>query len=160
MKLKAKIAFEDPRRNNDINLSFRRIPLASINPYYTTFAGYEVKGGTLSYDSRFITQDAQLNGDNRFIINQMQIGDKVADYKGKDIPLGLIVALLEDENGVIDLNLKVEGNVDKPDFKIGDLIWDAVWTIVGNVASAPFKALGRLIGIEGHTGIYFEPGKS
>ena len=90
----------------------------------------------------------------------MQIGDKVADYKGKDIPLGLIVALLEDENGVIDLNLKVEGNVDKPDFKIGDLIWDAVWTIVGNVASAPFKALGRLIGIEGHTGIYFEPGKS
>lgn len=160
MKLKAKIAFEDARRNNDMNVSFRRIPLASINPYYTTFAGYAVNGGTLSYDSRFLTQDGMLNGDNRFIINQMQLGDKVPDYKGKNIPLELIVALLEDENGVIDLNLKVAGNVDKPDFKVGDLIWDALWTIVGNVVTAPFKMLGRLMGIEGHTGIYFEPGKS
>ena len=160
MKLTAKIAFEDARRNNDMNLSFRRIPLSSINPYYTTFAGYEVKGGTLSYDSSYVTQDGQLKGDNRFIINQMQIGDKVPDYKGKNIPLELIVALLEDENGVIDLNLKVEGNVDKPNFKISDLIWDAVWTIVGNVVSAPFKMLGRLIGIEGYTGVYFEAGKS
>jgi len=160
MKLKAKIAFEDARRNNDMNISFRRIPLTSINPYYTTFAGYEVKGGTLSYDSRFLTQDGMLNGDNRFIINQMQLGDKVPDYKGKNIPLELIVALLEDENGVIDLNLKVAGNVDKPDFKVGDLIWDALWTIVGNVVTAPFKMIGRLMGIEGHTGIYFEPGKS
>lgn len=160
MKLTAKIAFEDARRNNDMNLSFRRIPLSSINPYYTTFAGYEVKGGTLSYDSSYVTQDGQLKGDNRFIINQMQIGDKVPDYKGKNIPLELIVALLEDENGVIDLNLKVEGNVDKPNFKISDLIWDAVWTIVGNVVSAPFKILGRLIGIEGYTGVYFEAGKS
>jgi hypothetical protein len=160
MKLKAKIAFEDSRRNNDMNISFRRIPLISINPYYTTFAGYEVKGGTLSYDSRFLTQDGMLNGDNRFIINQMQLGDKVPDYKGKNIPLELIVALLEDENGVIDLNLKVAGNVDKPDFKVGDLIWDALWTILGNVVTAPFKMIGRLMGVEGHTGIYFEPGKS
>ena len=160
MQLKAKIAFEDARRNNDINLSFRRIPLASINPYYTTFAGYEVKSGSLSYDSRFVTQDGQLKGDNRFVINQMQLGNKIPDYKGKNIPLELIIALLEDENGVIDLNLKVEGNVDKPDFKVGDLIWDAVWTILGNVVSAPFKMIGRLIGIEGETGIYFEPGKS
>ena len=160
MQLKAKIAFEDARRNNDMNLSFRRIPLTSINPYYTTFAGYEVKGGSLSYDSRHVTQDGQLKGDNRFVINQMQLGDKVPDYKGKNIPLELIVALLEDENGVIDLNLKVEGNVDKPDFKVGDLIWDAVWTILGNVVSTPFKMIGRLIGIEGETGIYFEPGKS
>ena len=160
MQLKAKIAFEDSRRNNDINVSFRRIPLASINPYYTTFAGYEVKSGSLSYDSRFVTQDGQLKGDNRFVINQMQLGNKIPDYQGKNIPLELIVALLEDENGVIDLNLKVEGNVDKPDFKVGDLIWDAVWTILGNIVSAPFKMIGRLIGIEGETGIYFEPGKS
>ena len=160
MKLKAQIAFADTRRNHDINMSFRRIPLSSINPYATTFAGYEVKSGTLSYDSRFLTKDGNLQGDNRFIINQMQLGDQVPDYKGKNIPLGLIIALLEDENGVIDLNLKVEGNVDKPNFKIGELVWDAVWTILGNVVTAPFKMIGRLIGIEGYTGVYFDPGQS
>ncbi len=160
MKLKAQIAFSDARRNHDINMSFRRIPLSSINPYATTFAGYEVKSGALSYDSRFITKDGNLQGDNRFIINQMQLGDKVPDYKGKHIPLGLIVALLEDENGVIDLSLKVDGNVDKPNFKVSELVWDAVWTILGNVVTAPFKMIGRLIGIEGYTGVYFDPGQS
>jgi len=160
MKLRAQIAFEDPRRNHDVNMSFRRIPLSSINPYATTFAGYEVKDGTLSYDSRFLTKNGDLKGDNRFIIHQMQLGDKVPDYKGRNLPLGLIIALLEDENGVIDLNLKVEGHVDKPDFKIGELIWDAVWTILGNVVTAPFRMIGRLIGIEGYTGVYFDPGQS
>jgi len=39
-------------------------------------------------------------------------------------------------------------------------VWDAVWTILGNVVTAPFKMIGRLMGIEGHTGVYFDAGQS
>lgn len=158
VKIRGQIAFEDPRRNNDVQLSFRRIPLATINPYYSSVAGYDVVDGILSYDSSYQTKDGKLVGDNRFVINQIQIGDRNPNYKGTFIPMKLITYLLEDKDGVIDLNLKVKGNVDSPEFQISKLLWDAFFTIVENIVKSPFIGIGRLLGIESLNGIYFSPG--
>ena len=158
VKIRAQIAFEDPRRNNDVQLSFRRIPLATINPYYSSVAGYDVVDGILSYDSSYQTKDGKLVGDNRFVINQIQIGDRNPNYKGTFIPMKLITYLLEDKDGVIDLNLKVKGNVDSPEFQISTLLWDAFFVIVENIVKSPFIGIGRLLGIESLNGLYFSPG--
>ena len=158
VKIRGQIAFEDPRRNNDVQLSFRRIPLATINPYYSSVAGYDVVDGILSYDSSYQTKDGKLVGDNRFVINQIQMGDRNPNYKGTFIPMKLITYLLEDKDGVIDLNLKVRGNVDSPEFQISKLLWDAFFTIVENIVKSPFIGIGRLLGIESLNGIYFSPG--
>ncbi len=158
VKIRGQIAFEDPRRNNDVQLSFRRIPLATINPYYSSVAGYDVIDGILSYDSSYQTKDGKLVGDNRFVINQIKMGDRNPNYKGMFIPMKLITYLLEDKDGVIDLNLKVKGNVDSPEFQIRTLLWDAFFTIVENVVKSPFIGIGRLLGIESLNGIYFSPG--
>ncbi len=158
VKIRGQIAFEDPRRNNDIQLSFRRIPLATINPYYSSLAGYDVVDGILSYDSSYQTKDGKLVGDNRFVINQIQMGDRNPNYKGIFIPMKLITSLLEDKDGVIDLNLKVQGNVDSPEFQISKLLWDAFFTIISNVVKSPFIGVGRLLGFENLNGIYFSPG--
>ena len=158
VKIRAQIAFEDPRRNNDVQLSFRRIPLATINPYYSSVAGYDVVDGILSYDSSYQTKDGKLVGDNRFVINQIQMGDRNPNYKGTFIPMKLITYLLEDKDGVIDLNLKVKGNVDSPEFQISKLLWDAFFVIVENIVKSPFIGIGRLLGIESLNGLYFSPG--
>jgi hypothetical protein len=158
VKIRGQIAFEDPRRNNDIQLSFRRIPLATINPYYSSLAGYDVVDGILSYDSTYRTKDGKLMGDNRFVINQIQMGERNPNYKGMFIPMKLITSLLEDKDGVIDLNLKVQGNVDSPEFQISKLLWDAFFTIISNVVKSPFIGVGRLLGFENLNGIYFSPG--
>ena len=158
VKIRGQIAFEDPRRNNDVQLSFRRIPLATINPYYTSLAGYDVVDGILSYDSSYQTKDGKLVGENRFVINQIQMGERNPNYKGVFIPMKLVTSLLEDKDGVIDLNLKVKGNVDSPEFQISKLLWDAFFTIVSNVVKSPFIAVGRMLGFENLNGIYFSPG--
>lgn len=158
VKIRGQIAFEDPRRNNDIQLSFRRIPLATINPYYSSLAGYDVVDGILSYDSSYQTKDGKLVGDNRFVINQIKMGERNPNYKGTFIPMKLITSLLEDKDGVIDLNLKVQGNVDSPEFQIRQLLWDAFFAIISNVVQSPFIGVGRLLGYEDLNGIYFSPG--
>jgi hypothetical protein len=70
----------------------------------------------------------------------------------------LITYLLEDKDGVIDLNLKVKGNVDSPEFQISALLWDAFFVIVENIVKSPFIGIGRLLGIESLNGLYFSPG--
>ena len=64
------------------------------------------------------------------------------------LPLGLAVALLKDSDGVIDIDLPVEGDVNDPEFKIGGVVMQAIVGLITKVVSAPFRMLGGLIGVE------------
>ena len=74
----------------------------------------------------------------------------------------LAVALLKDRDGNIDLVVPIEGPVDDPQFDYRSVMWQAVKTILGNVAKSPFRALAHSMGIAGDNLelVSFEPGQS
>ncbi len=160
LRARGQLAFADPRQNNDVSLIFRNIPLNATNPYAMTFAGYAIDDGRIDVDLRYVTKDGQLQGKNRFVIKKIKLGDPVADYEGTRLPLGLAIALLEDSDGMIDVNIPVKGNVNEPEFSVGHLVWQALKTVLANVVTAPLRALGALIGIENMDAIAFVPGES
>jgi hypothetical protein len=94
------------------------------------------------------------------VIKQINLGATVENNTSVTLPLDLAVALLEDGNGVIDIDLPIEGDLNNPDFKYGATVWKAVANLLTNVATAPFKFIGSLLGIEGEQLQYveFEPG--
>ena len=160
LRARGQLAFADPRQNNDVSLVFRNIPLNATNPYTMTFAGYAIDDGRIDVDLRYVTKDGQLQGKNRFVIKKIKLGEAVPDYQGTRLPLGLAIALLEDSDGMIDVNIPVKGNVNEPEFSVGHLVWQAVKTLLSNVVTAPFRALGALLGIENMDAIAFVPGES
>jgi len=160
LRARGELAFADPRQNNDVSLIFRNIPLNATNPYTMTFAGYAIDDGRIDVDLRYVTKAGQLQGKNRFEIKKIKLGEAVPDYQGTRLPLGLAIALLEDSDGMIDVNIPVKGNVNEPEFSVGHLVWQAVKTLLSNVVTAPFRALGVLLGIENMDAIAFVPGES
>ena len=160
LRVRGQLAFADPRLNNDVLLVFKNIPLNATNPYAMTFAGYRIDDGRIDVDLRYVTKDGQLQGKNRFVIKKIKLGDEVADYQGTRLPLGLAIALLEDSDGMIDVNIPVKGNVNDPEFSAGHLVWQAIKTVLANVVTAPFRALGALLGIENLDALAFVPGES
>lgn len=160
LRARGQLAFADPRLNHDVSLVFRNIPLNATNPYVMTFAGYVIDDGRIDVDLRYVTKDAQLQGKNRFVIRKIRLGEPVANYEGARLPLGLAIALLEDSDGMIDVNIPVRGNVNEPEFSVGHLVWQAVKTLLNNVVTAPFRALGALLGIENMDALAFVPGES
>ena len=160
LRARGQLAFADPRQNNDVSLIFRNIPLNATNPYTMTFAGYAIDDGRIDVDLRYVTKNGALEGKNRFLIKKIKLGEPVADYEGTRLPLGLAIALLEDSDGMIDVNIPVKGNVNEPEFSVGHLVWQAVKTVLSNVVTAPFRALGALLGIENVDAIAFVPGES
>ncbi|MDC7708004.1 DUF748 domain-containing protein [Vogesella indigofera] len=139
----------------DMALNFRNIPLGSLNPYSMTFAGWKITDGSLSTELRYLLKNRQLQGENRMVIDHIQLGEEVADYDGTRLPLRLAVALLEDSDGRIDLSLPVAGSLDAPDFSYGHLVWQAFRNIVVKIVTAPFRAL---FGGEGFDDIYADAG--
>ncbi|HEY3301278.1 MAG TPA: DUF748 domain-containing protein [Methylophilaceae bacterium] len=146
----------------DLKLAFHNIEMKSLTPYSGKFAGRKVDSGKLSVDLEYKIKQRQLAGENKFVINKIKLGERVDSQDAPNLPLDLAIALLEDSDGVIDLDLPISGNLDDPQFSYGKIIWKAFVNVISKIATAPFRALGKLFGAGADKldAILFEPGKA
>lgn len=146
----AKIAgsanLQQPKVFTDITVSFRNVAMSPLTPYSATFAGRRISSGKLSLDLHYKLINSQLLGENKVLLEQFTLGERVASPTAINLPLDLAIALLTDSNGKIDLSVPVRGNVDNPEFAYGHLVWQAIRTVLTNIVTAPFRALGSLFG--------------
>jgi hypothetical protein len=131
---------------SDIKMNFKGVELTSATPYSGHFAGYKIEKGKLSVDIDYKIENRQLTAAHKFVIDQLELGERVESPDAIHLPLKIAVALLKDRNGVIDIDLPVTGSLDDPQFRIGPLIWKAVLNLLTKIATAPFALLGHLFG--------------
>ena len=160
LRAKGQASFDDPRRNHDILMTYRNLPLTAFNPAVMTFAGYQIASGRLNLNLNYKAKDGELNGSNQIVIKKVVLGDEVPDFTGKKLPLGLAIALLEDSDDTIDVTVKIAGNVDSPEFSATGLVWQAISNVLTNIATAPFRALAAIMGLGGNEGINALPGEA
>lgn len=146
----------------DLKLVFRNLEMNRLTPYSGKFAGRKIDSGKLSVDLEYKIKDRKLAGENKFVITRLKLGERVESPDAVSLPLDLAIALLQDSNGVIDLDLPIAGSLDDPQFSYGKIIWKAVLNVIGKVVTSPFRALGNLLGIGADKleAVAFEPGKS
>lgn len=131
----------------DIDFNFKNLDLNSLSGYSAQFAGYKIDKGKLYLDLKYKIESSQLMSQNNILIKNIELGDEIEDENITKLPLGLAIVLLEDSDGVIDISMPVEGNVDQPDFKYGALIFKAFVNLIGKAIASPFKFLGKALGI-------------
>lgn len=130
----------------DIKLAFTNLEMNRLTPYSGKFAGRKITSGKLSVDLEYKIKQRKLAGENKFVINKLTLGERVDSKDAANLPLDLAIAILEDSNGVIDLDLPVSGSLDDPKFSIGGIVWKAFTNILTKIVTAPFSALGKLFG--------------
>lgn len=152
----------EPSERTNLRVQFRNVDVTKVSPYTMKFAGYRVASGRMSLDLNYSVRDNLLQGDNKIVLEQFTLGERVESPNALDLPLELAVALLKDENGVIDVAIPISGNLSDPTFDFGAVIWKAIGNLVGNIIRAPFRALARLFGgtEEALGAIAFEPGSA
>jgi len=146
----------------DLKLTFRNLEMTQMTPYSGKFAGRRIDSGKLSVDLEYKIKERQLAGENKFIVNKLKLGERVDSPDAMKLPLDLAIALLQDSNGIIDLDLPVSGSLDDPQFSYGKIIWKAIVNVLTKLVTAPFRALGNLLGgnAEKFEAVGFDPGAS
>ena len=134
--------------HTDLTLKFRNLEMNPLSPYSGKFAGRLIDSGRLSVDLQYKIQHRELAGENRFVISKLKLGPPVDSPDAVKLPLDLAIALLEDSQGIIDVDIPISGNLDDPKFSYGHLIWQAVLNLLTKVVTSPFRALGALLGID------------
>ena len=152
----------EPMAFTDTKVVFRNVEMARLTPYSATFAGRRIASGKLSLDLEYRIENKALVGDNKVVIEKLTLGEKVESKRATELPLDLAIALLQDGDGVIDLGLPVSGQLDSVEVSIGGLVWKAFTNVLTKIVTAPFRALGALLGVDGEqlSSIAFDPGRS
>ncbi len=145
--------------NIDINMS--GIAMSTFSSYSSYFLNYPTTQGKLSTELNYKLNNNELVAENHLFIDQLELGDYVESDAGLSLPLPLAVSLIQDNNGEIDINLPIKGNLSDPDFKYGSVVISAFVNVLTKAATSPFKLLASLAGSDQDlSSIEFSAGQS
>ena len=146
-KIKGAVNTVDFKKKSDISVNFENLDLISVSPYSGKFIGNKISNGKLWLDLDYKIKDSNLTSFNNIRIKDLELGDKVESNESVSLPIGLAIALLENSDGFIDVDVPVSGDINNPEFKLGGAIWGAVGNIITNIVTAPFRFLASLLGL-------------
>ncbi len=138
-----------PRMKNDatdLKVTSKGIDLTPLGPYFGKYVGFALEKGKLDLDLGYKVSQRHLDAQNLVRVDQLTLGEETHSPDATKLPVKLGLAVLQDRDGVIELDVPVDGNVDDPEFRLGKLIWHAVGNVFAKIVTAPFAALGALFG--------------
>lgn len=145
VSIKGKLTPFDPLSSLDIATSFKNVELTTLTPYSGKFAGFRIRKGRLNLDLHYQIEKGNLNAENKLLLEDLQLGEKVDSKDAMDLPIRLAVALLKDTKGNIEIQLPVQGNLNSPEFSVMPIVWQTLRNLVLRAAQAPFKFIGGLV---------------
>ncbi|HMA48733.1 MAG TPA: DUF748 domain-containing protein, partial [Magnetospirillaceae bacterium] len=136
----------NPYRGMNMNVVFHNVAFPTLSPYTAKFAGWRIAKGSLDVEAQYRVDGTKLAGKNRVVIHDMQLGEKMDVPGALDLPLDLLVSLLKDDEGKIDIDIPITGDVSDPQFDFGSVVTQEVGDLLGNILASPFRALAGLFG--------------
>jgi len=152
----------NPAVDTDLTLTLEGMDLLPFDPYSGRYAGYQLRNGSLSLDLQYHIKGRKLDSENLIVVDQLALGTKVDSPDATKLPVKLGVAVLKDRNGVIELDVPIEGNLDDPEFRLGRVIGRTIMVTLTKMLSSPFSLLGGIAGgtSEELSSFNFLPGSS
>ena len=135
--------------------------LVPFSPYSGKYLGYRIARGQIAAKVDYEIKDNMISGKNHVVIQKLKFGESVKSPHATKLPVRLGAALLSDKNGVIDLDIAIEGNLSDPNFSVAGLIWKIIGNLIGKAAAAPLRGLMALVGSNADPQtIVFTPGSA
>lgn len=148
---------------SDLKLTMNDVSLPALSPYFGRYIGYGVESGKLDLDLDYEIAGTKLDAHNLLVMDRLELGQAVASDEAVDAPVALGLALLRDQDGVIEVDLPISGDLSDPDFSLGQVIMRAFVNLLVKAAASPFSMLGSIAEMAGLSSdelgqVSFQPG--
>jgi hypothetical protein len=161
----------------DLTGKFHRLNLPSLSSYTVPILGYNITSGHLDSDIKLKVVKGKLNDVNHLAFSDLQVSAvntaQADQLKSQlNMPLKSVLDLLRDSNDNIKVTVPVTGNLNAPDFHLGNVIDQALGNAIKlaavdyvKYALQPYGAIILLAQFAHHeatevhlTPVAFEPG--
>lgn len=155
------------------------ISLPQLSAYTIEALGYALESGHLDADTTLKINKGQIDSQNHLVIRGLEVTPVDNESREKLdgqllVPLSTGLSMLRDDNDTIELDLPVSGNIDSPDFGLGDIINTAMSKAIKQgsmtylkLALQPYGALITVAELAGEAvtkvrlqPVNFEPGQA
>lgn len=130
-----------PGAPSDLQFHFENVRLRPWSPLTATFAGRTIDSGILDLDVSYRRQDPNIDSQYRLTLRDLHLGERVNSPRALDLPLDLVVALLEEPDGTLRFSLPVEGNAEGSEVGYGSLFLQALQRSLSGLVLRPFEAM-------------------
>jgi outer membrane protein OmpA-like peptidoglycan-associated protein len=145
--------------------TIRGYALPPLNPYATQYISHRIRQGQVTTEINYTLKGDELQATAGLVLRNLQVGERTGDEFAQriGIPLELAVALLQDINGIIRLQLAMNSDR-RAELNIASLVWTAVRNAIVRAITAPFRLVGNILTFGGRIGeiriqpVPFRPG--
>ncbi|WP_456451616.1 DUF748 domain-containing protein [Hydrogenimonas sp.] len=162
MRARSLFISSDPTRDTSVEVAFRNLDITKVSPYIGKYLGYEIADGRLWVKVTYHIENGRLASRNSIVFKRLKLGRPIESEEGVGGPVRLALNLLTDSEGNIDLDIPIEGNLTDPKVNLDGILLKALARVVTKVVEAPFKILGKMLGVSGAAlqYVHFDPGLS
>lgn len=148
----------------DLVITLSGMDLRPTGPYSGKYVGYGLSKGKLSLDLKYKVSQKVLEAENLVKVDQLTFGDKTESPDATSLPVPLVVGLLKDRKGLIEIDMPIRGDLNDPDFKYGKVVISTLLNLLTKVVASPFSLMGKLVPGDGNAEdlefIEFQPGSA
>jgi len=105
----------------------QQLEMPRLSPYSIRYTGYYLQSGQLHLSSSGKLNEGKIEGNNHIQLNRLEV--EVADQqqmtkfsKQLSMPLGTAIAILQDSDDNIDLDIPISGSLEDPDFGLQSVV--------------------------------------
>ena len=133
-------------RDFDLKLAINSLTMSIFNPYTRYYVAHPFWRGDISFTNTLSVKAGKLNSNNRLIIKQIKVGDKIKSDSAINIPVKLAVAILRDRHGNIDLEIPIDGSLNDPNYRWGRAVLKVIGNLLVKAVTAPWDFLSKTFG--------------
>lgn len=148
VSINGKIAMQQPGRDTALNVELSKLDLTAMTPYSLKFIGFPIERGKLRYALDMRAENLHLEGLNRIEIDRMALGDFVPGPSVTNLPVKLALALMQDTDGNVQIDVPMAGDLNDPAFSFRDAVLTALQNLITKAAASPFEMLASIAGAD------------
>lgn len=123
----------------DLNYNITKLPISLFNPYLIKYTSFPLDRGSIELKGTWHVKNGIINSNNHLLVIDPRVNKRIKNKNIKWIPLRLIMFFVRERGNIIDYEIPITGNLNKPNFIYRDAIFDALENIFVKPATTSYR---------------------
>ena len=123
----------------DLNYNITKVPISLFNPYLIKYTSFPLDRGSIELNGAWHVKNGIINSNNHLLVIDPRVNKRIKNKNIKWIPLRLIMFFVRERGNIIDYEIPITGNLNKPNFVYRDVIFDALENIFVKPATTSYR---------------------
>lgn len=123
----------------DLNYNITKLPISIFNPYLIKYTSFPLDRGSIELKGTWHVKNGIINSNNHLLVIDPRVNKRIKNKNIKWIPLRFIMFFVRERGNIIDYEIPITGNLNKPKFIYRDAIFDALENIFVKPATVSYR---------------------